>query len=101
MPRCVRPTTVSRCWRSASCAAPVRLGPSRYAFSVRFAELSLLPGHYRLRAHAMDPEGLRLFDTHEIPFVIAGATRELGYVRLPHAWPSAGAAPASTTAPER
>jgi lipopolysaccharide transport system ATP-binding protein len=82
-------------------AAPVRLGPSRYAFSVRFAELSLLPGHYRLRAHAMDPEGLRLFDTHEIPFVIAGATRELGYVRLPHAWPSAGAAPASTTAPER
>ena len=73
-------------------AAPVRLGPSRYAFSVRFADLALLPGHYRLRAHAMDPEGLRLFDTHEIPFVIAGTTRELGYVRLPHAWPRSDAA---------
>jgi len=86
-------------------AAPVRLGPARYAFSVRFGELSLLPGHYRLRAHAMDPEGLRLFDTHEVPFVIAGATRELGYVRLPHAWPRAEAtrtpteAAAATAAP--
>ena len=79
----------------------IQSGAPLQTFSVRFAELSLLPGHYRLRAHAMDPEGLRLFDTHEIPFVIAGATRELGYVRLPHAWPSAGAAPASTTAPER
>jgi len=49
----------------------------------------------------MDPEGLRLFDTHEIPFVIAGATRELGYVRLPHAWPSADATPVSTSARER
>ncbi len=34
----------------------------------------------------MDPEGLRLFDTHEVPFVVAGTTRELGYARLPHAW---------------
>ena len=75
-------------------AMPVRLGPMRYAFSVRFGDLALLPGHYRLRAHAMDPEGLRLFDTHEVPFVIAGGTRELGYVRLPHAWPHAEAAPA-------
>jgi lipopolysaccharide transport system ATP-binding protein len=80
-------------------AAPVRLGPARYAFSVRFGELSLLPGHYRLRAHAMDPEGLRLFDTHEVPFVIAGATRELGYVRLQRAWPRAEAKPAPSVAP--
>ncbi|HET7098397.1 MAG TPA: ABC transporter ATP-binding protein [Casimicrobiaceae bacterium] len=81
-------------------ATPRRLAPMRYAFSVRFSELSLLPGHYRLRAHAMDPEGLRLFDTHEIPFVIAGATRELGYVRLPHAWPRGEASlavPAAST----
>jgi lipopolysaccharide transport system ATP-binding protein len=81
-------------------AAPVRLGPMRYAFSVRFERLALLPGHYRLRAHAMDPEGLRLFDTHEVPFVVAGATRELGYARLPHAWADAGAA-APSASPER
>ena len=87
-------------------AAPLRLGPARYAFSVRFTDLALLPGHYRLRAHAMDPEGLRLFDTHEVPFVVAGTTRELGYARLPHGWqapagadPAAGIADAAGAAP--
>jgi lipopolysaccharide transport system ATP-binding protein len=92
-------------------AVPLRLAPARYAFSVRFTDLALLPGHYRLRAHAMDPEGLRLFDTHEVPFVVAGTTRELGYARLPHGWsvpavearphaaPTAtGAAPGATAA---
>jgi lipopolysaccharide transport system ATP-binding protein len=53
---------------------------------VAFSALPLLPGHYRLRAHAMDPEGMRVFDLHEVPFVIAGSTRELGFCRLPHRW---------------
>ncbi|MEO8304395.1 MAG: ABC transporter ATP-binding protein [Betaproteobacteria bacterium] len=82
-------------------AAPMRVGPSRYRFSVRFEHLALLPGHYRLRAHAMDPEGLRLFDTHEVPFVVAGATRELGYARLPHAWSDTGEPPSASAPPER
>ena len=61
---------------------------SLFRYRVLFRDLPLLPGHYRLRAHAMDPEGLRLFDTHEIPFVMAGTTRELGYVRVPRTWRS-------------
>jgi lipopolysaccharide transport system ATP-binding protein len=65
-------------------AVPVRRAQDRYAFAVRFHALPLLPGHYRVRAHAMDPEGMRLFDHHEVPFVVAGTTRELGYCRLPH-----------------
>jgi lipopolysaccharide transport system ATP-binding protein len=81
------------------------------AVPLRFTDLALLPGHYRLRAHAMDPEGVRLFDTHEVPFVVAGTTRELGYARLPHGWSvpavdarphaaasAAGAAPGTTAA---
>jgi lipopolysaccharide transport system ATP-binding protein len=67
-------------------AAPSRIAEDRFAFAVSFRELPLLPGHYRLRAHAMDPEGMRLFDHHDVPFVVAGTTRELGYVRLPHEW---------------
>jgi lipopolysaccharide transport system ATP-binding protein len=67
---------------------PVRRTDGGYAFAVRFHALPLLPGHYRVRAHAMDPEGMRLFDHHEAPFVVAGTTRELGYCRLPHAWTS-------------
>jgi lipopolysaccharide transport system ATP-binding protein len=47
---------------------------------------ALLPGQYVLRAHAMDPEGLRLFDTVTLDFTVRGATQELGLVRLSHHW---------------
>jgi len=67
-------------------ASGVRVGADTYAFSVTFRDLPLQPGHYLLRAHAMDPEGMRLFDHHEAPFTVAGTTRELGYAHLPHEW---------------
>ena len=66
--------------------APRRIADGRYAFALRFHDLPLLPGHYHLRAHAMDPEGMRLFDLHETPFIVGGASRELGFSRLPHQW---------------
>ena len=34
----------------------------------------------------MDPEGVRLFDHVERPFVVTGDSRELGLVRLAHRW---------------
>ena len=64
----------------------VMVAADTYAFSVTFRDLPLQPGHYLLRAHAMDPEGMRLFDHHETPFVVAGTTRELGFAHLPHEW---------------
>ena len=67
-------------------ASPSRIAGDLFAFGLSFRRMPLLPGHYRLRAHAMDPEGMRLFDHHEVPFVVAGTTRELGYVQLPHQW---------------
>jgi lipopolysaccharide transport system ATP-binding protein len=51
-----------------------------------FPALALLPGKYILRAHALDPEGVRLFDHVERPFVVSGTARELGMVRLSHHW---------------
>ena len=65
---------------------PVRLTPDRFAFAVRFDALSLLPGKYRLRAHALDDAGLRLFDTIQVEFVVTGQTRDFGVVGLPHRW---------------
>jgi lipopolysaccharide transport system ATP-binding protein len=50
--------------------------------------MALLPGRYRVRAHALDPEGVRLFDNVEHTFTVTGVTRELGFVRLPHRWQS-------------
>ena len=57
-----------------------------YGFSLRFENLPLLPGRYRILAHAMDPEGLRLFDTAEAMFDVGGQTLEQGFCRLEHHW---------------
>ncbi len=52
--------------------------------------LTLLPGRYVVRAHALDPEGVRLFDHVEHTLTVTGTTRELGLVRLAHRWQSPG-----------
>ena len=66
--------------------APESLGDGRFGFRIRFDALPLLPGRYRLRAVALDAEGLRLFDQRERELVVTGESREFGLVRLPHAW---------------
>ena len=77
-------------------AAPARIDEHRFAFALQFPRLTLLPGKYLVRAHALDPEGVRLFDNIEHPFIVAGESRELGFARIDHVW--GGAAP---TAPAR
>jgi len=66
--------------------APARLAHDRFRFGLTLPALSLLPGKYVVRAHAMDPEGVRLFDHVERSLVVTGASREMGLVRLPHRW---------------
>ena len=51
-----------------------------------FEQLQLLPGGYRIKAHTLDPEGLRVHDTAEVPVTVSGKTRELGMARLAHHW---------------
>jgi lipopolysaccharide transport system ATP-binding protein len=63
---------------------PARIAPREFAFGVRFDAVALLPGKYRMRMHTLD--GLRLFDTFEVDFVVTGETRDYGLVELPHAW---------------
>ena len=63
--------------------APVAGG---FRFRVVFDALALLPGSYQVRAHVMDPEALRVFDTQERPLAVRGRSRELGIVHLPHRW---------------
>jgi lipopolysaccharide transport system ATP-binding protein len=60
--------------------------PQVFAVNFTYDAPPLLPGGYIVRLHAMDPEGMRLFDTVERTFVITGQTREMGTVRLPHRW---------------
>ena len=66
--------------------APVRVTADRFSFSLTMPDVALLPGKYVVRAHALDPEGVRLFDNVERAFVVTGTSREMGFVRLQHRW---------------
>lgn len=63
-----------------------RLRANEYAFSLFYPEIALLPGEYHIKAHAMDPEALRLFDQHDLELKVVGKTYELGSCHLVHQW---------------
>jgi lipopolysaccharide transport system ATP-binding protein len=65
---------------------PRQVDEHQFSISIRFESLPLLPGYYSVHGHAMDPEGIRLYDTAELRFRVRGESRELGYVRLEHRW---------------
>ena len=48
--------------------APRASAHERFASRSTFPRLPLLPGKYLVRAHALDPEGVRLFDNVESPW---------------------------------
>jgi lipopolysaccharide transport system ATP-binding protein len=79
---------------------PRAIAADRYAFEVEFPSLPLLPGTYAVRVHALDPEGVRMFDTLEKPLVVSGSAREFGLVRIEHRWRVADAAAPSAAARE-
>lgn len=66
--------------------APERVADGEYLCELQLDGLPLLPGSYRIRVHPMDTEGVRIFDTIERSFVVRGASREFGLVRLAHRW---------------
>lgn len=65
---------------------PQREGRNVYTAEIVFAGLPLLPGAYVIKAHPLDTEGVRLFDTLERGVTVRGQSREFGMVRLAHAW---------------
>ncbi len=66
--------------------APVKLADGEYAYKLLFRDIQILPGKYEIRAHALDPEGMRVCDNRVIDISISGKTQEVGMVRLQHEW---------------
>jgi lipopolysaccharide transport system ATP-binding protein len=79
---------------------PRRIAPDRYAYALTLPCVALLPGKYFVRAHALDPEGVRLFDNVERSLQVTGETRELGLVRLEHQWDMAEQAERPASVPK-
>ncbi len=57
-----------------------------YIYRLRFPDIQLLPGKYQLRAHALDPEGMRVCDNRSLDITFTAQTMEVGMVRLRHEW---------------
>ncbi|HEY8514998.1 MAG TPA: ATP-binding cassette domain-containing protein [Candidatus Binatia bacterium] len=67
-------------------AVPERVAPDRYRYRLRFPDLPLTPERYRLRAHALDETGTRLYDTVELYFTVLGEPADDGLVRVEARW---------------
>ncbi len=67
-------------------APPVPVGANRYAFTICFDALPLMPGKYFIRVHLLDPEGLRMFDTIEKTLEVTGESGETGLTHIRHYW---------------
>jgi len=78
--------------------APRAESPNTFVAEVEFPELSLLPGSYVVKAHPLDSEGVRLFDTIERALTVRGQSREFGLVRMRHTWRTIAAAGAERNA---
>ncbi len=79
-------TPVAGCYSEMDGFRMRRVEPHLYAYTLTLPRLPLLPGRYIARSHAMDPEGMRMFDHVELRFDIAGPSRETGIVKLEHDW---------------
>lgn len=66
--------------------SPKHTGPNCFTCELNFPNLPLLPGTYSIKAHALDPEAIRVFDTVEKEIQVHGNSRELGYIKLDHYW---------------
>ena len=67
-------------------AQPERIDDAHWRFRLHLMNLPLLPASYVLRLHAMDPEGLRLFDTVERGLTVRGASRHAGCIVIERRW---------------
>lgn len=61
-------------------------GDDEYVYTLLFKDIQLLPGKYEIRAHALDPEGIRVCDNQVIDITFTAKTQEVGMVRLQHEW---------------
>ncbi|MCF6318852.1 MAG: polysaccharide ABC transporter ATP-binding protein [Proteobacteria bacterium] len=67
-------------------AKPQRLKKHFFEFTVKYDNLKLLPADYTIKAHAMDPECMRLMDEVVKPLRVHSQTTDMGVVKLDSEW---------------
>jgi len=67
-------------------AIPEKISEHVFKYTVKYKSLKLLPADYTIKAHAMDPECLRLIDEVELPLRVHSNTTDMGVVKLDTEW---------------
>lgn len=67
-------------------AIPSKKSSHHFEYTIKFKNLKLLPADYTIKAHAMDPECLRLIDEVEKPLRVHSQTTDMGVVELESEW---------------
>jgi len=67
-------------------AKPTKISLHHFEYTIKFKNLKLLPADYTVKAHAMDPECLRLIDDVEKPLRVHSKTTDMGVVELDSEW---------------
>lgn len=65
---------------------PKKISNHHYEYTVTYKNIKLLPADYEIKAHAMDPECLRLMDEEIKPLRIHSETTDMGVVELETEW---------------
>ncbi len=65
---------------------PKKISSHHYEYTVKYKNIKLLPADYDIKAHAMDPECLRLMDEEIKPLRIHSETTDMGVVELESEW---------------
>ena len=67
-------------------AKPFKVSSHHFEYTIKYKNLKLLPADYTIKAHAMDPECLRLIDEVEKPLRVHSQTTDMGVVELDSEW---------------
>lgn len=67
-------------------AKPKKIKEHVFEFTIRYTDFKLLPSDYEFKAHAMDPECLRLMDEESKEFRVHSNSTDLGVVILDTQW---------------
>jgi lipopolysaccharide transport system ATP-binding protein len=65
---------------------PVQVSNNLFEYRVTYKNIQLLAADYTIKAHAMDPECLRLMDEVELPIRIHTNSTDMGVVKLETVW---------------
>ncbi len=67
-------------------AKPKKIKDHVFEFTIKYNDFKLLPSDYEFKAHAMDPECLRIMDEESIEFRVHSKSTDLGVVILDTQW---------------